>query len=426
MIWLRLLRRVRRHPSLLVGFSALLVLVAVGGRFADRHSRWLNLQGALKAEHWDEATAAADFFEARWPRDPVVVRLAARVARCRGDLPGAESRLNRCLELEGGATADTQLEFLLLRAQTGEVDEVSPALQKLVLENHPDGELILETVARAFMQKVRYAPAQEVLAMWVERYPNSAKPEFWQGWVAEGVNRFAFAKVCYLRAIELDPAFALARKRLAEMFLADLQPSEARKHLTELLRRDPVNPEYAARLGLALFQEGKFDEARERMRAVLSRVPTDATPALTLGRIELQSGNAAAAEPYFRQALKIDTYNSEARFSLATCLADLGHQEEADREFGFRRELDDKVVTANKLLEAEGLKPSNNPAKFCEIGSALLDIGQTTTGLDWLTRALALDPRLAAAHARLAAHYESRGDTALAARHRASGGPAGK
>ena len=54
--------------------------------------------------------------------------LAARAARLTADFEGAEAHLKRCLKLQQGATEATQLEFLLMRAQTGEEDVVAPAL----------------------------------------------------------------------------------------------------------------------------------------------------------------------------------------------------------------------------------------------------------------------------------------------------------
>ena len=48
-----------------------------------------------------------------WPRSPDVHLLAARAARLTGNMPDAEAHLNRCIELQDGATEGVQLEFLL-------------------------------------------------------------------------------------------------------------------------------------------------------------------------------------------------------------------------------------------------------------------------------------------------------------------------
>jgi hypothetical protein len=61
--------------------------------------------------------------------------------------------------LHGGATEAVQFEFLLLRVQTGEVDEVAPTLIDSVEKGHAESPLILETLSRAYILRLRYKAA---------------------------------------------------------------------------------------------------------------------------------------------------------------------------------------------------------------------------------------------------------------------------
>ena len=54
----------------------------------------------------------------------------------RGDVRAAEKHLKLCLKLGRGATQPVQLEFLLLRVQTGELEEVAPTLIDSVDTEH--------------------------------------------------------------------------------------------------------------------------------------------------------------------------------------------------------------------------------------------------------------------------------------------------
>src|SRR5207249_4098234 len=135
-----------------------------------------------------------------WPRSARVHLLAARADRLSGDLEGAEAHLNRCLELQGGATEATQLEFLLLRAQAGEVDEVTPALFTYVENQHAETPLILKTLSGAYMRNLRYGPALQCLNRWIEEVPDAALAFFWRGWVLEGMRATEDSMKDYRRA----------------------------------------------------------------------------------------------------------------------------------------------------------------------------------------------------------------------------------
>src|SRR5205823_6137844 len=120
-----------------------------------------------------------------WPRDPEAHRLAARAARLTGDLPGCEAHLEEAIRLHGGATEAVQLEYLLLRVQTGRVDEVAPALFDSVDKRHPETPVILETLSRAYMDRLRYQAAFACLSRWIEDNPPTPKPFHWRGCVWE-------------------------------------------------------------------------------------------------------------------------------------------------------------------------------------------------------------------------------------------------
>ena len=111
-----------------------------------------------------------------WPRSAAVHLAAARAARLTGDVEQAETHLNRCLKL-GPATHSVQLEFLLLRVQAGEVDEVAPTLIDSVENDHPETPLILETLSRAYMQVMRYEEAFDPL-IFDHRYQRGIGPGF--------------------------------------------------------------------------------------------------------------------------------------------------------------------------------------------------------------------------------------------------------
>src|SRR5437868_15243409 len=115
----------RRPRTTLVLTAFMLIAGALSGSGYVWH-QWRAAQVALAADRPEEARSRIAVCLLIWPRDSDVHLLAARAARLSGDLQDAEAHLNQCLKLHGGATEPVQLEFLLLRAQTGELDQVAP------------------------------------------------------------------------------------------------------------------------------------------------------------------------------------------------------------------------------------------------------------------------------------------------------------
>jgi hypothetical protein len=147
----------------------LLILLGTGlGLYGYVLHQWHAAQAAIKEDRLEEARTRLAFCLWVWPRSVPVHLQAARAARLSGDFLGAEAELNLCVKLESGASKETQLEFLLLHVQAGEVDEVIPALMAYVEEKHSEAPLILETVSRAYMHNARYGPALATLDRWID------------------------------------------------------------------------------------------------------------------------------------------------------------------------------------------------------------------------------------------------------------------
>src|SRR5262245_33727874 len=233
---------------------ALLLLAATGaGLYAYALRQWHAAEAAVKEGRIAEARSCLPLCLFLWPRSVPVHLLAARVARLGGDLPGAEAHLNQCLKLQNGATEAVQLEFLLLRVQAGEEDQVADALMGFVANKHPESPLILETLSGAYVHDLRYGPALACLERWIQEAPGSPRPYFWRGWIMERLNHPSGAKAEYQRALEADPEFVPARLRLAELFLKDSNTPEALPHLERLGRQHPDRPDVMARLGQCRF-----------------------------------------------------------------------------------------------------------------------------------------------------------------------------
>jgi len=417
--WLQWIgRAVRSHPWR----TALVLLAAIGltaaGAYACARAQWRDAQAAVRERRFDDAERHLRFCLRVWPDSPEVHLLAARHARLTGEYPTAEEHLNRCLRLQNGATEATQLEFLLMRAQTGEMDDVEDALRSYVERGHPETPVILETMARAYMHHLRFGPAFGILTNWIELYPDAAQPYHWRGWVLERLNSAKGAMRDYQRALELDPDNAVVRLRVAEMLLEDKLPLEALPHLDLLRSRFPDRPDIQARLGQCRFLQGRSKDARELLEGALPHLPNDAPLLLYLAKLEVQERRPAKAEEYLRRLLQLDPADTDAQYTLVTVLQLLKRREEAVvalREYDKHKAL---LERANALLREEAERKSNDPGPPSEIGILLLQLGQERQGLYWLDQALTRNANHLASHQALADHFERKGEHDRAAAHR--------
>jgi tetratricopeptide (TPR) repeat protein len=412
-------RRVRpRWPWLLLAAG---VLLAGGFLGLEGWAYWQerSARRALAEERLDEAQRHVDLalrVRDRWASTHL---LAARIARQRRAYAEAERHLTRC-EQVGGMSEPLELEWLLLRCERGELDELAPGLLAAVDAHHPESAAILEALARIYMRQTRYLEALRCLDRWVELAPDSVRARDWRGWVHNQLDHRAQAVSDYERALELQPGRSAVRLRLAEILVESSRYAEAVPHLERLRQERPADPDALVDLARCWVAQARTDEARALLDSVLAAHPDHFGALLQRGKLEADGGNFAEAERWLRQALEGQPGDPEARYALYLSLqAQPGRQAEAREELARWKQdrmTRDRLV---RLLRTElDLRP-NDPDLAEEAGELFLRLGEDEKGLFWLYRALALDPRHAASCRALLAYYERTNDKARAAEFRA-------
>lgn len=415
----RLVALLRRSPRrTVVGLALLLLAGSALGFGLHARNQWRGAQEDASTGQLDRARSRIAFCLWLWPQNAEVHLLAARIARLQGEFKTAEDHLNQCKKLQRGATEALQIEFLFLRVQTGDVDEVASPLLKLVDEKHPQSLLILETLCRAYMHNLRCGPALNGLARWMELAPEAATPYHWRGWVMERLNNVSAARADYERALELDPDLFAARLRVAEMFLEDSNPPAALPHLQRLQQQAPNRASVQARLGQCRLMQGFPEEARPLMEAAVKEMPDDPSLLVHLAKLEIQEGHPAEAEPWLKRVLAKDPYDAEAEYTLFECMRLQGRQDEAAKVLADYEKHKLLLKRAHELLKEETINPTPGPKAPSEVGRTFLSIGQERLGIFWLHQALERDANHKPTHEALAEHYEKKGDADKAASHR--------
>jgi tetratricopeptide (TPR) repeat protein len=412
------LRGVRRHPWRTAVVVLLLAAGAVAGVYYWDQYHLGAARQAIRLEQWDKARRHIDWV---WPRREEVLLLAARLERLALNHKEAEARLNECKELRGDADAAIQLEWLLLRAEWGEIDKVAPGLWHSVNSGDPEAPAILEALTRGYVRGTRFLEAARCADRWVEIAPESAKAYYWRGRVVMVQENQEGAERDFLRALELEPEFAEARLKLAVVYVGQRNAPAALPHLEILQRAEPDSPAVLAYLAQCRLLMGQIEEARRLSDALFRVAPDDPYGLALRGALELQDSKPREAERWLRRAVKADPTNTTALSNLYLSIkSDPGRKQEAAKALAHWHRVRADMERVAQLLHERIQRRSDTGADLpAEVGSLYLRNGNERLGLPWLNLALARDPAHKGAHQALADFYERTGRPDLAAEHRA-------
>ncbi len=416
-------RRVRRRWLWALLAACALLMTGFLACQAWAYSEEQAARRAMNEERWDEAQRDVDralWIHRGWDSTRL---LAARIARLRGAYSEAEQDLSQCGQ-QGGMSEQVQLEWLLLRCQRGEVDELSPMLLALADRHHPETPAILEAMADIYMRQTRYFDALHTLNRWLELTPDCVRALDWRGWISNQLDHRGQAIEDYERALDLQPGRWVVRLRLAEILVDSSRHAEAVPHLERLRKEQPENPEVLIALARCRLVQLRKDEARALLDAVLAAHPDHFDALHQRGKLELQSGNYVEAERWVRKALEQSTKDPEARYTLYECLNSQENREpEAAAELARWEQTKRDRDRLTRLLRTELDRKPKDADLAAEAGTLLLEQGEAQRGLFWLRRALAIDPRNAASHRALVAYYERNNNPTKAEEHRRLLGP---
>lgn len=414
----RLLKRVRQPWVRLAALLLLCLALGAAAVLGVTAYRFSAAQKAVASGDLEQARRHLRWCLAVSPANIQTRLLAARVERVDWNLKGAQAHLEECNRLERPTSEPVQLEWVLLRAQQGEVDAVAPGLWNCIYNDHPETPAIFETLARAYIYERRLRTALECLNQWLERLPDSPRALEWRGWIHHLLENRDAAVADYRRALEVAPDWYRVRLRLVEILLDDSNLPEARPHLDVLVRTRSGLPEVTVLLARARLLEGNTADARRLFDEAYAAAPQHLAGLLYRGMLELQDDRPAEAEVWLRRALERDPASLEARHNLSLSLARAGRTEAARAELERAKTIKAELERLRTLVRAEGDELFRNPDRAAEVGEICLKHGQTKVGLHWLYKVLTRHPHHARTHEVLASHFEQAGQPQEAAKHR--------
>ena len=409
----------RRRPVRMLSSTLLsVILLAASSFYGWAVYSWRQAGVDADAQRFEASGRRLDFCRRVWPKDPALLLLSAKTSRKMGDYAAAEGYLNRYFALRTESRDAGQLEFLLLRIETGDEEAADP-LFVLVDQGHAQSTEILEAISMSYMKRLRYQAANACLSKWIELFPEEALPYDWRGWIYERTSTPALAHRDYEKALELDPGRMLVRLRLVELCLDEKKVPEVLPHLDYLVAQAPDRVEVKARVGMLRFLEGRSQEARQILEAVEPQLAAnDVAPVVYLARLDVQEGKGIDAERRLRRVIALDSTETEARFVLISALRLQGREAEALAVQQEQEKLNERNIRVNYLLRDRADKADATLDEWFEIGTIFMEMRMEPRGVYWLDKLLVRDPDHQGAHRELMNHYERKGDAAAAAAHR--------
>ena len=136
----------------------------------------------------------------------------------------------------------------------------------------------------------------------------------------------------YIQALTIDPDAGDVQAELAKLYLLTEREVKAEAMYKELLRScDDVS--YHSNLGLAYYQQGKYERACYAYQEALNRDPTSPERSFALGRACIAAHRFKEAAPLLEKASTRLSRDTQLLHMLAECYLQLGHKEYAEEAY---------------------------------------------------------------------------------------------
>jgi Flp pilus assembly protein TadD len=381
-----------RRALLLAGVCLLGMAVSAPQLWAWHHLH----QGRSELEHFrlEEARRHLNTCLRIWPRHVEAHLLAAQAARQLGDFDDAEKHLRQA---QPPFTPKLQRAWTMHRAAQGDLKETEPSLLPLVEQESEDALPACEALIQGYQRTYRFPQALNLLDLWQKRRPDDVRPLLLRGRLMMHLSGWQRAEPDYRRALQLEPECEEARHGLARCLTEIDSGQEAALHWEVLRQRHPEALEVRVHLARCLGRLGQTQKARQMFAAVLQERPDYYLALFHLGQLLINEQQPAEAEIWLRRAISVAPHNQHPHWFLYRALLQQDKTDEAEREMEKAKKLELSWERLTRIVSNELAKRPHDAAVQAELGVLLLELGDETSGRNWLRSALQEDPNCAAA-----------------------------
>ena len=190
-----------------------------------------------------------------------------------------------------------------------------------------------------------------------EAMPSDPQPEYRLGMAYLKSGQGAKAMAALREAVQIDPRYAPAQLKLADLMLNSQNRDliqQAATQLESMLQAHPGDEGISGRLAIAEWTLGKPEDAEKRLEQLAERFPADLRWPVGVARLKLSRGDAAGATQALEQAARSAPRSAPAAIALAEVYLATGKTPQAEAELNRALGLDAKNGTA--LLRLAGIQ----------------------------------------------------------------------
>jgi len=241
---------------------------------------------------------------------------------------------------------------------------------------------------RLHLAQKEWARAAEVFLYATRQAPRFAFAHYFLGLARLGNNDIALAQTAFAKALELNPLWVEPRAALARIYLASGNYDRAWKESDQILQVQPRNFDILTLAGTAQLKKGQGALALDLFRRAKEINPADASLHIDMGAAYIVQKKYPQALTESEEALKLAPDRIDALAQIAQVLSLQGNQKGA-----FDR------------VEQQLAKTRNKAEVYQLLGQLSVDQRDYEKAIDYLKKAVNLNPDLVSAYFAIASTY---------------------
>jgi len=200
-----------------------------------------------------------------------------------------------------------------LQIQNKNLDQAAATAQKAIEVNPDDGEAVA-LYSQLQVQRGQAANAIGAWEQWSKDHPGNAGAFAILGMLEESSGNNQKAADYYKKALQIQPAQALAANNLAYMMLQNGENVDVALTLAQTARRGmPNSPTSADTLAWAYYYKGTYSFARDLLEEALKTDPNSATKQYHLGMVYSKLGDRNNAVDHLKKAISLKPDSPDAK-----------------------------------------------------------------------------------------------------------------
>lgn len=336
----------------------------------------------------------------------------AMQAHRQGRLPEAEAVYRQILA-QNPNHADALHMLGLLGHQAGHSDAGIELIRRSIAVN-PRNSSSHSNLAELLRSRSRFDEAEAHARQAIALDPSMAAPHINLAMILHQKGKSNEALATAVRATQLGPNEAAAYSVTGTM-LADLRrPSDAAAYLEQAVRLNPRDPVSLSALGICYARLEQYDKAKIALDAAVNIAPDNIQILMNMGAVYAQMERFAEAAPWFERVLQKDPNFISALEHMASVKTSLKQFEEAIALCRriltlYPTAMDTYATMAEALMNLgrfdEAITEMNNalkikpwPGVYQSLSNAYARAGQPEIGLEYVEKAVAMDPENAILH----------------------------